>query len=168
MGGPWERKQPASERFLSKVKKTNSCWIWKASVNGANNYGAFWDGKRIVRAHRFSFELFNGKIKKNKIIMHSCDNPKCVNPDHLIEGTQGENLNDMSAKGRKLKNVKICPSGHDVSRDASVYINKKRGTRSCLICRANQRKIYYKKKGIFMAKKKAMAKAKPKPAPKKK
>ena len=77
------------------VKRTRSCWIWLGGYN-SHGYGHF--GSK--RAHRYAWELANGrKPGKGKIIMHTCDNPGCVNPKHLREGTQRENIHDCMRKG---------------------------------------------------------------------
>lgn len=90
------------ERFLAKVEKTNTCWLWQASTTGAG-YGQIWmneDGWKRIDAHRYSYILHKGTIPEGLVVMHTCDNKLCVNPDHLILGTQKENLRDMYAKGR--------------------------------------------------------------------
>lgn len=87
------------KRFFEKIKKTKNCWNW-IGVKNIKGYGYFKiDGKK-VKAHRFSFKLFNGFIPDGKIIMHICDNRKCVCPNHLRVGTVKENNIDMAKKGR--------------------------------------------------------------------
>lgn len=89
-----------SDVFESRIKKTPSCWLWQGTKNGYG-YGIFlMPGERPVRAHRYAYEFFVGKIPKGKIIMHSCDNPPCVNPKHLRIGTKDENNKDTAKKRR--------------------------------------------------------------------
>lgn len=92
-------RQQDKIRFWSKVKKTNSCWIWIGSVY-SNGYGCFFvDGKNIG-ANRFSYKIHFNKLPRNLFVCHQCDNIKCVNPKHLFLGTQKDNLQDMVIKGR--------------------------------------------------------------------
>lgn len=91
-----------TERFWSKVDKTsdpNGCWLWLDLIK-PTGYGEYRDGKKKVRAHRFAYELVNGPIPEGKHLLHSCDNPRCVNPAHLSAGTAKENQQDMTQKGR--------------------------------------------------------------------
>jgi len=92
------------ERFWSKVDKKGEeeCWIWKACDDGRDGrgYGRFCVNGYMDYAHRVAYRLTHGKINEGKIIMHSCDNPKCCNPKHLIEGTDADNVYDMLRKGR--------------------------------------------------------------------
>jgi len=101
------KPKPLADRFLALVpdKPADSCWIW-GSVKLPNGYGQFGIGCRtdqswrMVLAHRVSHELFNGPIPDGMHVMHSCDNPSCVNPAHLRAGTRSENMQDSIAKDR--------------------------------------------------------------------
>lgn len=88
-------------RLLSKVMENGrGCWLW-TDTPGLDGYGKFQasDG-RTERAHRASWRLHRGEIPKGMLCLHKCDNPRCVNPDHLFLGTQRDNIQDMREKGR--------------------------------------------------------------------
>tara|TARA_R100000808_G_C2130967_1_gene140195 strand:+ start:912 stop:1247 length:336 start_codon:yes stop_codon:yes gene_type:complete len=96
-----------ASRFLSrhfeKIRFTGSgCWEWTAATSGKMSYASAWSPelKKMVRAHRLSFEDTFGKIPDGKFACHRCDNPLCVNPHHIFLGTQKENIRDMWMKGR--------------------------------------------------------------------
>ena len=90
-----------AERFWQKVEKTSSCWLWIGALN-TQGYGNFWDGTRYRRAHHVALELATGvPVPKDTVVLHICDNPRCVNPAHLQVGTQQDNIHDMIRKGRR-------------------------------------------------------------------
>jgi hypothetical protein len=78
-----------------------SCWTWLGGLDW-DGYGMGWDGalKKTVRAHRLVYETLVGPIPTGKCLLHRCDNPVCVNPDHMFIGTIADNNRDMHAKGR--------------------------------------------------------------------
>ncbi len=89
-------------RFWSYVEKTDGCWIWKS--DDIRGYGRFFTQGKAVFAHRFSYELANGiKVPRDRVVMHKCDNPQCVRPDHLEEGSFADNVHDCIAKGRNSR-----------------------------------------------------------------
>lgn len=99
------------KRFLNDFPKNyqedsmiDSCWYWEGTINTANsirNYGRVGYGGDHYYAHRISYLIFKGLIPLNQVIRHTCDNPRCVNPKHLIAGTQSDNGLDMAKKHRQ-------------------------------------------------------------------
>jgi hypothetical protein len=96
-----KRKDPI-ERFWSHVEKTPTCWLW-TGARWTRGYGRMFIDPDVgeIGAHVFSYELHYGRARFQ--VCHSCDVRNCVRPDHLWDGTQQQNLDDMSAKGRSTR-----------------------------------------------------------------
>ncbi len=95
------------KRFWAKVdrRQPEECWPWTAlKVNNGSGqeYGHFRYKRKMVRAHRVSFSITKGPIPFGAVIRHTCDNPLCCNPNHLISGTQKENVQDRYDRGRAV------------------------------------------------------------------
>jgi hypothetical protein len=97
---------PQTERFWAQVEKTDTCWLWSGATD-RDGYGVFSANlyeKNIKKAHRFSLSLATAApLDTMLVVLHACDNPRCVNPAHLSIGTPQKNMQDRAAKGRANK-----------------------------------------------------------------
>jgi len=96
---PSKAEYVREEVFLSRVKMTTSCWEWEGSRDKKGYGHLYFQGKNYL-AHRFSYALHKGKFHKGFFVLHKCDNPPCVNPQHLYLGKQEDNMRDASNRGR--------------------------------------------------------------------
>lgn len=112
--GVYERKS-VEERFWKYVNKNGrdndeigKCWEWTGGCSGGRGGGYGWigSGGKMIRSHRFSYQINHPLTKSiddiKLCVLHACDNPKCVNPTHLRLGTHQDNMTDMKDKGRRL------------------------------------------------------------------
>ncbi len=103
------------ERFLTRVVKSDGCWTWTGRrING--RYGCWtWTGRRIngrygnftvgndnILAHRWAYRQWVGPLVAGLFVCHHCDNPPCVRPDHLYQGSRADNVRDALARGRQV------------------------------------------------------------------
>jgi hypothetical protein len=94
-----ERLQPKPHIILKNIIEKNGCWLWNRALS-AKGYGNVRYGNTIWRAHRLSFTLYKGEIPEGLLVCHTCDEPSCVNPEHLFLGTAADNTHDCILKGR--------------------------------------------------------------------
>lgn len=136
-----------AKMLARKVVDENGCWNWpgffhplrgakdRSTGYGAMNYhGANW------KAHRISYHLFKGPIPEGRMVRHLCDNPRCMNPDHLELGDHQQNMDDMNSKGRNGYAKKThCRKGHEYTPENTLVWNTGRGTGKGRHCRACSR-----------------------------
>jgi predicted DNA-binding protein (UPF0251 family) len=116
------------QSFWRKVAQTpnlGECWIWNAHKN-RQGYGYAWNGKKVIYAHRMSWTIAKGEIPNGLWVLHKCDNPQCVNPNHLFLGDGKDNAADCVSKGRKRVSIgeehwKAKLSKGDVFKIQSLY-----------------------------------------------
>lgn len=82
------------------INSQTGCWIWNGSPDSGSWYGRVWVNGKRIGAHRAYYEHYVGPIPNGFVVLHLCDVPLCVNPNHLRAGTQKENVQDAGRKGR--------------------------------------------------------------------
>lgn len=142
--------------FETRVERTAECWLWRGIINPQTGYG---QTHRLLggSAHRASWRIHRGEIPKGLCVLHRCDNPPCVNPDHLFLGTMRDNTQDAIAKGRhhgwRISGRKVdgspalapfkrthCQHSHALTPD-NIYTY--RGSRLCRVCASDRARRYY-------------------------
>lgn len=135
------------DRFdeMTMPEPNTGCVFWLGTED-SHGYGQMWNGVKLVKAHRVAWERANGRIPKGTghhgfVVMHRCDMRLCVNPDHLMLGTQADNLSDMRRKGRgrcipaeRCAAKTHCPRGHEYSAE-NVRVYQTRDGRRLRNCR---------------------------------
>lgn len=114
------------DRLTPYIRKEKGCWLWTGAVRA--RYGAITIAGKVRRAHRVSYEAHIGPIADGLIVLHSCDNPLCVNPKHLSLGTHQDNSDDKVSKGRQARGQ--TNGSAKLTEDAVRLIRRYAGTRS--------------------------------------
>jgi len=117
-----ENIQHIIERFESKINKDSLCWIWKGNYF-RYGYGYLNVAGKNISANRISWMLHNEKTPGKYFVCHKCDNPQCVNPDHLYLGSPQDNSDDMKKRNRSLRG-ELCPASK-LSNDDVEQIKKR-------------------------------------------
>lgn len=142
----WNRVPPL-QRY--EVDHESGCWIWRGCIQ-SHGYGHIQVNKQRFSAHRYFFLNLRGPVPDGLFLCHKCDNPRCVNPDHIFLGTGKDNANDMVEKGRskkgeshvfaKLTNEQVKRIFVDTREDWIVA--QEHGVSSSLVCQIHRGKIW--------------------------
>ncbi len=119
------------QRFLSKIRKLNNCWVWQGTKS-KNGYGLFRLYNKNILAHRLSYELFVGEIPKNLQTDHLCRNRLCVNTNHLEPVSCKENVLRGIGLASINKQKTHCSQGHEFTPENTYIDNKNK--RKCKEC----------------------------------
>ena len=148
-------RNPKYAGFLQRVqiRSPRECWLWTGSTRGRNKFrygGIYFEGKHWS-AHRLAWVIKNGPIPRvikgidgrGVCVLHRCDTPLCVNPNHLFLGTHRTNMEDVAKKKRGCRHKHFCVNGHRRTKE-TLYVSK-RGFRACRICHRNTERQRRKK-----------------------
>lgn len=150
------------QRFLSKVipEPNTGCWLW-FGASDQRGYGQIWSAsrRRVIRVTRLLLEEAIGTIPESICACHKCDNPYCVNPQHLFPGTQMDNALDSARKGRRYtggantyrnREKTHCKYGHPFSLENTII--RKYERRGCRICYTRlMKEAYLRRRAIAEA-----------------
>lgn len=146
----------AKHFFEAHIQKTDSCWLWTGSKTsfgyGQMSFGPHDGSRRTWPAHKVSWMLHKGDIPDGLFVCHQCDNPPCVNPDHLFLGTAGDNTRDCISKGRDRGPVAAnreathCIRGHEFTPE-NTWVNPKIGGRQCRMCFSLRMREHHQRSG---------------------
>lgn len=129
---------------MEKIKffAPGECWEWTGSKDKTGRAKFRLHGESTIAA-RTAYLLANGEFDRSCLILHTCDNPSCVNPEHLFLGTHRDNMIDMTIKGRGItpySGITHCKYGHKFTPENTIYRDKPKGRR-CRICRDKLNRI---------------------------
>lgn len=119
-----ELEKPIEKIEARAIPEPNTgCLLWTGSCD-TGGYGSICINKKTRTVHRLVYELYFGKISRNKVIMHICDTRCCINIRHLKLGTQKQNVIDAVKKNRMYiphKNKKFCKNGHEFTEENTKW-----------------------------------------------
>lgn len=147
--GGRNRQSTLAERLAARTIKTDTCWNVAGCRVGNNGYGQIVVGRdhvgKLIRiyAHRAAWEIANGRLVPDGLeVLHSCDNPRCVNPAHLSVGTHAENIHDALRKGRwtrrrlsdaDVAQIRLMAAGGALQREIAAVYGIARNTVSMIV-----------------------------------
>ena len=148
------KNMPLIERFFQKVNKSGNdkypdCWIWDGGRT-SKNYGSFkyYQDRPAIGAHVASHLFHIGEVPKGMIVCHHCDNPPCVNPEHLFLDTNSGNMKDMMKKGRNggsSRKRTHCHKGHSFQ-EFGAHVRKRKNGKTFRTCKECSRIAAFKKR----------------------
>lgn len=130
------------ETLRDRIRIVNGCWEWQRARNKAG-YGNVVHNGRTWLSHRLSYMFATGQNPGELLVCHRCDNPPCINPDHLYLGTVKNNVDDMHGRGRSWQKMRErCPAGHLLLDFNLSPVHLKKSQRRCWACGKAQSYTY--------------------------
>ncbi|KKL12320.1 hypothetical protein LCGC14_2536940 [marine sediment metagenome] len=114
-------------RFLAKIREAeNGCWLWIGAITRVGGYGHMGVCGKCIKAHHVSWLLYRGPLPEDPDIwvLHTCDTPSCVNPDHLFLGTHTDNIRDASQKGRISRTHQLSGENHGKTKLTMIQVEE--------------------------------------------
>jgi len=124
-------------QLIDKIRGMNGdgCIVWGSKSRTNYGYGCLRRNKQTFLVHRLIAMLFFDDYDESLNVLHKCDNPPCINPEHLFMGTQLDNIRDASSKGNMQRGFSdFCKDGHKFE-EVGYYIDKRDGSKSCKLCK---------------------------------
>lgn len=126
------------ERLCAKTVVVGECWVWTGTTT-AGGYGRLWFVTRKDLDHRISWLLSYGDIPDGMCVLHHCDNPPCIRPEHLFIGSHADNMADMLAKGRqrgrRTNRIRPCEGCGDPFKPRAFLLKRGQGRFCSRACR---------------------------------
>lgn len=146
-------RRPIEQRIAENASVDDSgCWVWQGH-RSPDGYGLIGVGRNntMLRVHRVTFERLIRPLREGEIVCHRCDNPSCCNPEHLFAGSHGDNMRDMSLKGRATnqhggQQQTHCRNGHEYTPENTYWRPGKIASRDCRACIRLRAVSYQKRK----------------------
>jgi len=135
-----ELTEEQSRRFWAKVNKEadNGCWEWTAATSN-KGYGQFGVNKIAKSTHRISYIIHKGEIPGGLMICHTCNNPPCINPNHVYAGTSSDNMKQSVREMRHFEQSKThCKNGHEFNQE-NTFLRDRKGRGITRVCRSCKR-----------------------------
>lgn len=137
------KSERAASNFWNRIERgpDDACWVWRGALVSTGYGQTRWYGRQVP-AHRVAYELVKGPIPDGHLIRHTCDNPPCCNPAHLLPGTPLDNARDRTERGRHQSATQThCKHGHPLSGD-NLYVRPSGRNRGCRTCRRDAKRRY--------------------------
>lgn len=143
----YRRNTPISDKLIERHEKVEACWNWTSALD-KNGYGRIWFKDKNQTAHTVAYTVFVGSIPSGLHVRHTCDNPRCINPEHLILGTHVDNMRDKAQRkrvhGNRNPSAKFSDEQRHLARTLSGRVKDIAsflGMSACYVCTLRKKEM---------------------------